>query len=180
LQIQVKPNYPVLGKKAGAAMKEVASKVQSVPADEIRAAIAGGGWEVEAAGQRFTLVAEDLLVQESSRAPWVAQADGTLTVAVDTVLDDDLRAEGLVREFAHRIQTLRKNAEFDVTDRIRLFCWDVSEKLKAAMDRHEQFIREEVLAEEVLTRAPGNGPSEEWTFDGERARVRIERVHKGG
>ena len=180
LQVQVKPNYPVLGKKAGAAMKEVASKVQAVPADEIRAAIAGGGWEVEAAGQRLTLLAEDLLVQESSRAPWVAQSDGTLTVAVDTVLDEELRAEGLVREFAHRIQTLRKNAEFDVTDRIRLFLFELSPGLAAAATRHEQFIREEVLAEEVLTRAPGNGPSEEWTFDGERARVRIERVHKGG
>jgi isoleucyl-tRNA synthetase len=180
LQVQVKPNYPVLGKKAGAAMKELASKVQSASPDEVRAGIAGEGWEVEAGGQRFMLVAEDLSVQESSRAPWVAQADGALAVAVDTVLDEELRAEGLVREFAHRIQTLRKSAEFDVTDRIRLFLEELSPGLAAAATRHEQFIREEVLAEEVLSRAPGNGPSEEWTFDGERARVGIERVHKGG
>jgi isoleucyl-tRNA synthetase len=179
LQIAVKPNFPVLGKKAGAAMKELASKVQSAPPDELRAAIAAGGWEVEAAGRRFTLIAEDVSVQESSRPPWVAQADGVMAVAVDTGLDEELRAEGLVREFAHRIQTMRKNAEFDVTDRIRLF-WELSPGLAAAAARHEQFIREEVLAEEVLSRAPGNGPSEEWTFDGERARVGIERVHKGG
>src|SRR5439155_1434685 len=90
LQVAVKPNYPVLGKKAGAAMKELASKVQSAPPDEVRAKVAGGGWEVEAGGQRFT------------------------------------------------------------------------------------------LTQEVVPRVPGNGPSEEWTFDGERARVGIERVHKGG
>ena len=179
LQVAVKPNYPVLGKKAGAAMKELASKVQSMPPAEIRAAIAGGGWEVEAAGQRFTLTDEDVSVQESSRAPWVAQADGALAVAVDTTLDEELRAEGLVREFAHRIQTLRRGAEFDVTDRIRLF-WELSPGLAAAAARYEQFIREEVLAEEIVPRVTGNGPSEEWTFDGERARVGIERVHKGG
>jgi isoleucyl-tRNA synthetase len=179
LQLSVKPNYPVLGKKAGAAMKEVASKVQSAAPGEIQAAIAAGGWEVEAAGQRFTLAAEDLLVQESSRAPWVSQSEGAMAVAVDTTLDEELRSEGLVREFAHRIQTLRKNAEFDVTDRIRLY-WELSPGLMAAAKRHERFIREEVLAEEVVARAPGDAPSEEWTFDGERARVGIERVHKGG
>ena len=179
LQVAVKPNYPVLGKKAGAAMKELASKVQSAPPDEVRAKVADGGWEVEAGGQRFTLTQEDVTIQESSRAPWVAQADAAMTVAVDTTLDEELRAEGLVREFAHRIQMLRKSAEFEVTDRIRLF-WELSPGLASACARHEGFIKEEVLAEEVVPRVPGNGPSEEWTFDGERARVGIERVHKGG
>ena len=182
LQVAVKPNYPVLGKKAGAAMKELASKVQSAPPDEVRAKVAGGGWEVEAGGQRFTLTQEDVTIQESSRAPWVAQADAAMTVAVDTTLDEALRAEGLVREFAHRIQMLRKSAEFEVTDRIRLF-WELSPGLASACARHEGFIKEEVLAEEVVPRVPGNGPSEEWTFDGERARVgieRVHRVHKGG
>jgi len=178
-QTTVKPNYPVLGKKAGAAMKELASKIQSAPHDEIVAEIAGEGWSIEADGQQFTLTAEDVIVQQSSRSPWSAQADGVLTVALDTTLDEELRAEGLVREFAHRIQTLRKNAEFDVTDRIRIF-WELSPGLEAAAARHERFIRDEVLAEEVVPRASGSGPSEEWTFDGERARVGIERVHKGG
>jgi isoleucyl-tRNA synthetase len=101
-----------------------------------------------------------------------------MAVAVDTTLDEELRAEGLIREFAHRIQTLRKNAEFEVTDRIRLY-WELSPGLEAAAARHERFIRDEVLAEEVVPRTGGD-PSEEWTFDGERARVGIERVHKGG
>ncbi len=175
----VKPNYPVLGKKAGPAMKELASKVQSADPAEIRAGIAGGGWSVEAAGQSFTLTAEDVTVLESSRAPWVAQGDATMAVAVDTTLDEELRAEGLVREFAHRIQTLRKNAAFEVTDRIRLY-WELSPGLMAAAARHERFIRDEVLAEEVVAATTGGDPSEEWTFDGERARVGIERVHKGG
>ena len=175
----VKPNYPVLGKKAGAAMKELALKVQAAPPGEIRAAISGAGWNVEAAGQRFTLTSEDVSIQESSRAPWVAQADSTMAVAVDTTLDEELRAEGLVRELAHRVQTLRKSAEFDVTDRIRLH-WELSPGLADACSRYERFIREEVLAEEVVPRMTGSGPFEEWTFDGERARVGIERVHKGG
>ncbi|HYQ88217.1 MAG TPA: isoleucine--tRNA ligase [Candidatus Binatia bacterium] len=176
----VKPNYPVLGKKVGPAMKELASKLQSEPADVLWADIQSGGWTTTVGGHEFKLTEEDVIRQQTSRPPWSAQAEGPLTVAVDTRLNEELRAEGLVREFAHRIQTLRKSAEFDVTDRIRLFLEELSPGLAAAAARHEQFIREEVLAEEVLSRAPGNGPSEEWTFDGERARVGIERVHKGG
>ena len=68
---------------------------------------------------------------------------------------------------------------FDVTDRIRLY-WELSPGLEAAAARHERFLREEVLAEEVVPRAAGGDSSEEWTVDGERARVGIERVHKGG
>ena len=119
------------------------------------------------------------MVQEASKAPWVAQSDGTLTVAVDTTLDEDLRTEGLVREFAHRIQALRKSAEFDVTDRIRL-SWELSPGLARACERFEGYIRDEVLAEVLEARAPVDGAVEEWTFDGERARVGIERVRKGG
>jgi isoleucyl-tRNA synthetase len=119
------------------------------------------------------------VVQEASKAPWVAQSDGTLTVAVDTTLDEDLRTEGLVREFAHRIQALRKSADFDVTDRIRL-SWELSPGLANACERFEEYIRDEVLAEELVSRAPVGGAVEEWTFDGERARVGIERVRKGG
>jgi len=179
LSVSVKPNFAVLGKKLGPAMKEVAARVQEAPPEEIRAAIAGGGWEVEAAGQRFRIVSEDVIIQEVSRPPWVAQGDGPIAVAVDTTLDDELRTEGLVREFAHRIQALRKGADFDVTDRIRLF-WDLSPGLSKACERYEGYIREEVLAEELVPRVSGGVAVEEWTFDGERARVGIERVRKGG
>ena len=179
LSIAVKPNFPVLGKKAGGAMKEIAALIQETPAAVIQAAIARGGWEVEAGGRRLTLVAEDVLVQESSRAPWIAQVDGSIAVGVDTELDEELRAEGLVREFAHRIQNLRKGADYEVTDRIRLY-WELSPALSRACERHERFIREEVLAVELVPRMPGGETVEEWTFDGERARVGIERVHEGG
>ncbi len=175
----VKANFAVLGKKVGGAMKEVAARIQAAAPEEIRSALASGGWEVEAGGQRHTLVAEDFVIQETSRAPWVAQGDGVIAVAIDPALDEELKTEGLVREFAHRIQALRKGADFDVTDRIRLY-WDLSPGLSKACERFEGYIREEVLAEELVPRASGGDAVEEWTFDGERARVGIERVRKGG
>jgi isoleucyl-tRNA synthetase len=120
-----------------------------------------------------------VLVVESSRAPWAAQADGSLTVGVETQLDDDLKDEGLVRELAHRVQALRKAADFDVTDRIRL-SWELSPGLARACARHEVYVRDEVLAEEVVAGGAGGEVVEEWSFDGERARVGIERVRRGG
>jgi isoleucyl-tRNA synthetase len=181
ISLTAKANFPVLGKKAGGAMKELAAKIQAASAVEIQTAVARDGWVVEAGGVAYTLVAEDVIIQGGSKAPWSAQADGTLVVAVDTTLDEALKAEGLVRELAHRIQALRKSAEFDVTDRIRLG-WELSPGLEAACRRHEAYVRDEVLAVEVGTTPPsGAGAAvEEWTFDGERARVGIERAKQGG
>jgi isoleucyl-tRNA synthetase len=179
LALTVKPNFPVLGKKAGPAMKELAAALQSAPPDTVRAALAAEGWEAEAGGQRFRLTAEDVIVQESAKAPWAAQSEGSLTVAVDTMLDDALRDEGLVRELAHRVQALRKSADFEVTDRIRLY-GELSPGLKRAFERHEETFKDEVLAVELVPGAAGGEAAESWTFDGEQARVGIERVAKGG
>jgi isoleucyl-tRNA synthetase len=181
LSVTVKPNFPVLGKRVGGAMKEIAAKLQAAAPAEIQRALSGtgGGWEVEADGRRFTLGSEDVTIVEGSRPPWAAQAEGALTVAVDTRIDEELRDEGLVRELAHRVQALRKGADFEVTDRIRLY-WDLSPGLGRACERHGAYIREEVLAEELVPQATGGEAVEEWTFDGERARVGIERVRKGG
>jgi isoleucyl-tRNA synthetase len=179
LTLAVKANFPVLGKKAGGAMKELAARIQAADPAEVRAAVKGDGWDVEVGGQRFRLVAEDVLVVESSRAPWAAQADGSLTVAVETRLDDELKDEGLVRELAHRVQAFRKTAEFDVTDRIRL-TWELSPGLSRACARHEAYLKDEVLAEEIVAGGAGGEAIEEWNFDGERARVGIERVRRGG
>jgi isoleucyl-tRNA synthetase len=179
LTVVVKPNFPVLGKKAGPAMKELAAAIEKAPPGAVQSAIASGGWEVEAAGQRFKLTAEDVIVQESSKAPWSAQADGAVTVAVDTALNDALRDEGLVRELAHRVQALRKSAEFEVTDRIRLY-GELSPGLKRAFERHAESFKEEVLAVELVPGATGGEAAESWTFDGEQARVGIERIGKGG
>jgi isoleucyl-tRNA synthetase len=179
LAVTVKPNFPVLGKKAGPAMKALAARIGGTPAETIRAALAAGGFEVEADGRSFTLTAEDLLVQEQGRAPWAAASDGAVAVAVDTSLDEELRDEGLVRELAHRVQALRRTADFDVTDRIRVH-WELTPGLERACSKHAGYIREEVLAEEILRSGAAAEASEEWTFDGERARVGIERVREGG
>jgi isoleucyl-tRNA synthetase len=179
LTLAVKPNFPVLGKKAGPAMKELAAAIQAAPPDALRTGIAAGGYDLTAAGHAFRLVAEDVIVQESSRAPWSAQSDGSLTVAVDTSLDDELKDEGLVRELAHRVQALRKSAEFDVTDRIRLF-GELSPGLRRAFERHQETFKEEVLAVELIAGQDGGEAVEDWTFDGEQARIGIERVSKGG
>ncbi|HEU4765081.1 MAG TPA: isoleucine--tRNA ligase [Candidatus Eisenbacteria bacterium] len=179
LTTAVKPNFPVLGKKAGPAMKSLAAAIQAAPIDTARRALSAEGWEIEAEGQVFRLTAEDVQVQESPRAPWAAQSEGSLTVAVDTTLDDALRDEGLVRELAHRVQALRKSAEFEVTDRIRLY-GELSPGLKRAFERHEETFKDEVLAVELVPGAAGGEAAESWTFDGEQARVGIERVPKGG
>ncbi|HEY7728773.1 MAG TPA: class I tRNA ligase family protein, partial [Candidatus Eisenbacteria bacterium] len=179
LAVRVKPNFQVLGRKAGGATKAIAERLESMPGEEIQAALATGGFEVDAGGQQFRLTTEDVVVLEGGRAPWAAAADAGVAVAVDTRLDGELREEGLVRELAHRIQALRKASEYEVTDRIRLSL-ELSPHLERACARHETYIRDEVLATEIVRGQPSGQVVEEWSFDGERARVGIERVREGG
>ncbi|MGE5178946.1 MAG: isoleucine--tRNA ligase [Bacteroidota bacterium] len=182
LEWRAKPNFPVLGKKAGPAMKSLSAAIQSA-SREIAEAYFGLDelWsvELEADGRQFKLSKDDVLVEEHSISPWSAKSDRMLTVAVDTTLDDALRDEGLVRELAHRVQALRKSADFDVTDRIRLY-GELSPGLRRAFERHEESFKDEVLAVELVPGTKGGEAVESWSFDGEQARVGIERVSKGG
>jgi isoleucyl-tRNA synthetase len=138
VELRVKPNLPLLGPKLG---KELGA---------VRAALAAGDFE-ELPGGRFRvagheLEAEEVLVERGGREGWaVASGDG-VTVALDLGLDDDLVLEGEAYELIHRVNTLRKEQGFELTDRIVL---TVPEAQRALVDRHGDWIGREVLATEI-------------------------------
>src|SRR6266542_3973183 len=139
IEVRVKPNLPLLGPKLG---KELGS---------IRAALEAGDFDqLEGGGVRVNgceLTPEEVLVERSAREGWALAADDSLTVAVTTELDDELRLEGRVLDLIHQLNTMRKEAGLALTDRIRV----TLPESHADLLRHESWIKEEVLATEIRT-----------------------------
>ncbi len=138
-RVRVKPNLPVLGPRLG---KELAS---------VRAALAAGEFvQLEHGGisvNGHELGPEDVLVERSAREGWVLAEGGGLTVALSTELDDELRLEGRVLELIHHVNTMRKDAGLELSDRIVLTLPASETDLLA----HADWIKAEVLATEIRT-----------------------------
>jgi isoleucyl-tRNA synthetase len=138
-ELRVKPNLPVLGPKLGKELGAVRAALQAGEFEQLE----GGGVRVN--GREFT--ADEVLVERGAREGWALAEDDTLTVAVTTELDDELRLEGRVLDLIHQLNTMRKDAGLALTDRIRVTLPQADADLLA----HEEWIKEEVLATEIRT-----------------------------
>jgi isoleucyl-tRNA synthetase len=139
VEVRVKPNLPVLGPKLGKELGAVRSALEAGEFEQLE----GGGVRVNG----HELGADEVLVERRGRAGWALAADDALTIAMTTELDDDLRREGRVFELIHRVNTMRKDAGLELTDRIRL----TLPASDADLLEHADWIKEEVLATDVST-----------------------------
>lgn len=117
---KIRPNFKVLGKKAGAMMKDLAAAISTLGQQEITTFEEEGQYVLTLADKEFTLTGEDVEILSEDIPGWEVNTDGKLTVALDVNLTDALREEGIARELVNRIQNLRKDKGFDVTDRIEV------------------------------------------------------------
>lgn len=146
-----KPNYPVLGKRLGGKMKAAASKIRALTTEEITKFEQTGSIELNLGdGEVIRLDREGLDINRTGLEGWSVETENGLSVALDTELSPELVQEGLAREFVNRIQNMRKEADFDVVDRITIG-FRGPELLEEAVDSMEEYIKSETLAEEIAT-----------------------------
>jgi isoleucyl-tRNA synthetase len=115
---------------------------------------------------------------QAEQAPGLAlSSEGEWTVALDTTLDEELINEGWAREFVNRVQNMRKDAGFDVVDRIRIY-YEGSDTLWRALEHATAYVKNETLAEALERRANAinNAHREEWEINGEQTTISIERA----
>lgn len=144
-----KPNYPKLGSKLGSKMKPVASKVDELSTQEITEYEETGSIELDLGEQGIVQLGEDSLeIIRTGLEGWSVETEKGLSVALDTELTEELVQEGLAREFVNRIQNMRKEADFDVEDRI-IIGFDGSEELEEAVSSMKDYIKSETLAEQI-------------------------------
>jgi len=135
-------NFKSLGKKVGKKMQQVASAIAAMNADQIRSVEAGGTFEVD----EFSLSAEDIMVKRTEKPGLAILSDQGVSIALDIQLTPELISEGMARDVVHHIQNLRKEKDFEITDRIRIDIHPQSESLRIALQEYKEYICRETLA----------------------------------
>ena len=126
------------------------------------------------AGNPCAIAREDVEIMREDIQGWLVESDGTLTVALDTKLDDQLLDEGFAREFVNRIQNLRKDAGFEVTDRISV-AFDATPEVSKRLERMREYICREVLAVELVPGKRNGDHTVAVDVNGERVEVVVTR-----
>jgi isoleucyl-tRNA synthetase len=158
---KIKPNFKTLGPRYGKLMKEISNAITSFTPQEIVAFENNGNHTAVISGQQIVLNTEDVEIISEDIPGWQVANDGKLTVALDITVSDDLRYEGIAREFVNRIQNIRKENGFDVTDKITVLIED-HDFVREAVSRHASYIGSQTLATVVnlVTSLTGNNVRE--------------------
>jgi isoleucyl-tRNA synthetase len=138
-------NYRVLGKQLGKHMKDAAAKIQALSGPEIVSLMEGATLSMDLGERVFDLTIDGVTIQREEKENLRVLNEGSLTVALNAEITDDLRREGIVRDLVRGIQNLRKEAGLNVTDRIRLSLYG-SQQLKEAVSAFEEHLEGETLA----------------------------------
>jgi isoleucyl-tRNA synthetase len=172
-QVELKPNYRILGPRYGKQMPLVAAAVNGLDAAHAASAVRNGqSIAISVGGQDHRLTAEDLLVTMKPLEGYQVEREGSHAVALALTIDEPLRVEGWAREIVHAVQAARRGAGLEVTDRIALTL-DGDEALVAAARAHEAYITAETLAVEV-SYASLDGAAEPVSIDGLSLQVGVE------
>jgi isoleucyl-tRNA synthetase len=139
---KVKPNFPKLGKQYGPKMKEVTAVISAMTKEEISTLEKTGKLFKEG----FDLVLDDVLISSEDIPGWAVAAEGGITVALDITITDDLKREGIARDFVNRIQNLRKDMDMLVLDKISIEVEDHQELGTAAIKEFKEYICTETQA----------------------------------
>ncbi len=167
---QLRTVGPKFGKILGGIKKALETLDGNAAMDEINVT---GALKLDINGQEITLLKEDLLIDMKQMEGYVSENDYGITVVLDTNLTPELLEEGFVREIVSKIQTMRKEADFEVTDKIKVY-YEGSEKAEGIFAAHADEISGEVLAIEVIKGTPA-GYTKEWNINGEKVTLGVER-----
>ncbi|NIR51807.1 isoleucine--tRNA ligase [candidate division KSB1 bacterium] len=169
------PLFKELGPRFGKDVKSISDRIRNLGEDEIRELEQKSELEIKLNGKKATIKSSDVEFQSENLEGLVVQQDEDLTVALDVKISEELRLEGLAREFVNRVQNLRKDSGFDVVDRIRIY-YQTSGDLQKALERQSEYICNETLAESLSSNSGKAPHSEALKIEGIRAIVGIEKV----
>ena len=170
-----KPQLRTLGPRYGKLVPKIGEYLSTVDGNELMSSFnINGSVSFELEGTAVKLELPDVLVETAQKEGFVSESDRDITVVLDMNMTPELVEEGFVREIISKLQTMRKEAGFEVQNHIHVYYGD-NEKISAIFERNSALIGEEVLADEVLA-SKGEGYSKEWSINGEKVLFTVSKV----
>jgi isoleucyl-tRNA synthetase len=171
-----KANFKTIGPKFGKNAKAVAERIKNLTAADISSIERGETVSLEIEGESLSISRDDVEILSEQIAGWIVESEGGVTVAVDTQLSKELISEGLAREFVNRIQNMRKDAGFQVTDKINI-AFSGNSEFAIAINSFKNYISVETLAEKIENEVGLNGGFlQDWKIGGDDIKIKIEKV----
>jgi isoleucyl-tRNA synthetase len=172
---KIKPNFKTLGPKYGKQMKQIARAIEEMTQQEIYALERDGKCLLQLDESALHLTLEDVEILSEDIPGWLVANEGSLTVALDVNISEELREEGIAREIINRVQNLRKESDFNVTDKIILHIGK-HEAINEAVTHFNAYIAGQVLAEEIRLEERVEGVAQEIEIDEIRTVIKVQRV----
>jgi isoleucyl-tRNA synthetase len=145
---QIKPNFKALGPKFGKDMNLISKEIQSFTQDQIAEVERNGKISIVISGNSVNLTTQDVEISSQDIEGWLVANSNGITVALDITISDELRKEGIARELVNRIQNIRKDSGFEVTDKIKVSMLSDGE-IQPAVEANLDYIKSETLTEEL-------------------------------
>jgi isoleucyl-tRNA synthetase len=142
---KIKPDFKVLGPKFGKSMKVVASEIVKMSQENIQQLESTDLFEIDVEGQKVEISLSDVEITSEDIPGWLVATEGAITVALDINISESLHYEGIARELINRIQNIRKESGFEVTDKIHINL-EKQEMLDKAVEEHREYISSQTLA----------------------------------
>ena len=174
----IKPNFKAVGAKYGKLTNKIKAELEKIDATAaVESLKANGEFILTVEGQGIALKNEDVDISEKSREGFVTEGDGKVSVALDTVLTDELLEEGMVREIISKLQTMRREAGFEVMDKIRISS-SGNEKIAGILERNSAFVKKEAMADQIVSNITDNdkGFIKDWNINGENVTLQVEKL----
>jgi isoleucyl-tRNA synthetase len=146
---QIKPNFKALGPRFGKDMGLIAKEIQSFTQEQINELDKAGELTITSSGKSITLTVEDVEISSQDIPGWLVANSNGITVALDITISEELRKEGIARELVNRIQNIRKDSGFEVTDKIKVQILK-NDSIEQAVLANESYIKSETLTNELI------------------------------
>ena len=170
-----KPNFPVLGARLGKLMKAASKAINTLSNDQINTFERDGSIALELDGTSVNFSKDDIIINRDGLEGWSVETEEGVTVAADTTLTTELLQEGLAREVVNRVQNMRKEADFDVTDRI-IISIEGDPEITSASQNLSEYIRSETLADDLKAKINKEFDfRKSWDIDGKECSIAIKR-----
>lgn len=171
LEYTVKPNFKVLGKTLGSKIKELQQILSKLTNDEI-AKISEKGLKLKLAGEDFVLTEDMVLISLKQKEGYTSSSNNKTCVVLDTYLTEELILEGLAREFVRKVQSLRKEADFIITDHIKV-SYNGTPNIIKMLDMYYDYVMGEVLGDELIL---DNKLTNLEEMNEEKVEIKVERI----